>query len=241
MHRNGVMISIDEHQPESGKEAPESAPRETRLIKAIARLIDDPERRRDMSQRGMQLVDGRGAPRIAQKMAASLYPFRAATPADAERMWRWRNDPEVRSVSFNRELIPFDSHQSWLQQRLNDPQSIIRISEDINGMAVGQVRFELVDEGQTALISIIVDQTRRGRGLGTLLIAAGCQELFKNHTASRIIAQVKPSNAASEKAFRAAGFQAIEPTIIGGKMALQFVFERETTALPQRPTLQKSA
>jgi RimJ/RimL family protein N-acetyltransferase len=194
-----------------------------------------------MSLRGIQMIDGDGAARTVQQLVASLYHFRPATLADAELMWQWRNDAEVRSVSFNKKLIPFEKHQTWLQNRLGDPLSTTWISEDTQGTPVAQIRFDFNAHDQTALISIIVDQARRSRGLGKLLIASACQQMLENSPAVRIIAQIKPSNAASEKAFRAAGFQAIEPTIVQGKMALQFVFERNGNGQPIQSAQRKTA
>lgn len=241
MHHNGAMISIDESGAATAGKSPEHTSRELRLVKAIGCLMESLEVRQNVSQQGMKLVDGQGSTRVAHAMAAALYPFRRATLDDAEIMWHWRNDPEVRAISFNKQIIPFEHHQAWLKQRLGNAQTTLWIVEDQEGSAVGQVRFELDVEYQSALISIIIDQTRRGRGLGTILIAAACNELFKRTETRRVVAQIKPSNAASEKAFRAAGFRAIEPAIVSGKMALQFVFERDTQEPPQSSNLRKSA
>ncbi len=199
MHQNQVMISID-HLPADSVET--GASRESRLIFAIRRLLDEPELRREMSLRGAQMINGNGAARTVQQMVASLYHFRPATMADSELMWQWRNDAEVRSVSFNKKLIPFEKHQNWLQNRLGDPDAATWISEDIHGTPVAQIRFDFNDHDQTALISIIVNQAKRGRGLGKLLIASACQQMFENSPAVRIVAQIKPSNTASGKAFR---------------------------------------
>lgn len=237
MSRNHVMISIDDEDEPSTL-----AQRESRLARSVRQLINNPERRREMSVGGMQLVDGRGANRIALQMAAFNYRFRAANRQDAETLWRWRNDPEVRSVSFDENLIPFERHQGWLDRRLQDPNTILWIWEKSSGEPVGQVRFELTEENPAiALISIIVDQSRRGRGLGTALIVAASDRLLESNIATRIVARIKPGNAPSEKAFRAAGFHAIEPVIANGKMAFQYALCHKTGTAKSPSTLKKSA
>jgi len=79
------------------------------------------------------------------------------------------------------------------------------------------------------VISIILDQAIRGRGLGKHLITAGCQTFFDSTTTQEIIAQIKPGNVASERAFRGAGFVSIQPIIVDGKIANQFVLARSDT------------
>ncbi len=237
MSCNNVMISIDCEDWEATKHQ-----REFRLAASVQQLINDPERRREMSASGMQLVDGRGANRIAIQMAASSYRFRKANPGDVETLWRWRNDPEVRSVSLDETRIPFESHQRWMNRRLDDPNTILWVWEDFDGRPVGLVRFELREENPaSALISIIVDQTRRGRGLGAVLIVAACDKLTEGSAIEQIVAQIKPGNAPSERAFRAAGFQLIEPVIADGKMAFQYALGRNSSVASTRSTRKKSA
>lgn len=244
MHENGIMLSIDENEPEPLAGSGKNTCRETRLINAIRQMICDVERRQKMSQKGMTIVDGKGAQRVVDKMGTQLVSFRTATQDDAEWMWHWRNDPEVRSVSFNKAVVPLEQHRTWLDTRLEDERSLIWMSDDRHGSPVGQVRFDLGDHGESAQISIIVNQALRGRGLGTKLISAACDKLFasSSHSAlNQIIAQIMPTNTASEKAFRAAGFRAIEPTVVNGIMALQFVLERPSQLTSPQSTLRKSA
>ena len=236
LNEHGAMISID--GPESNRVTNQ---RETRLGTAIRQLINNPDLRRKMSERGMQLVDGYGADRIVSQMSAMVFPLREAVGDDVDTTWHWRNDPEVRSVSFNEQVISLADHQTWLQQKLNDPATTMWVSEDLSGRAVGQVCFDFSNQGQSALISIIVDQARRGRGLGTILIASASQKLFEQTSTDEIIAQVKPGNVASEKAFRAAGFKPIEPAIVNGKIAHQFVLERTSSNATSWPAIRKSA
>ena len=225
LSKRGVMISIDE----VGTGTPiRSTDPMKRLSKSVRRLLNDYETRKTMSELGTELVDGNGGHRIATQMASMLYSFRGAGNEDAELLWQWRNDPEVRSVSFTQDVIPLESHRNWLAKRLAGNDSTIWIVEDQSQKPVGQIRFDHRDDA--GVISIILDQAVRGRGLGKHLITAGCQAFFDSSTAQEIIAQIKPGNIASERAFRGAGFVSIQPIIVDGKIANQFVLPRSESA-----------
>lgn len=250
MDDQGIMVSI---AGDSGNT----------LGTTINQLLKDPVAREAMSKRGQSLVDGRGAQRIVGEMVSmqdannriqiapvdavseekSMSPtrslefnFREASIEDAKSILQWRNDPEVRSVSFHNDFISLADHQQWMAEKLADANTKIWISEDEAGKAIGQLRFDFSQNGEQAVISIIVDQARRGRGFGRMLITSSTRKIFATTKTQTIIAQIKPGNTASERAFRAAGFRAIEPTIVNGKMALQYSLDRDAQqqSLPAR-------
>ncbi len=231
LSQQGVMVSLDEF---TGTGRHNISDPMKRLSKTIRRLLNDYETRKTMSELGIKLVDGQGGRRIVSQMASMLCSFRSARNDDAELLWRWRNDPEVRSVSFNQDVIPLESHRNWLARRLDDTETTIWIAEDQSGQPVGQVRFELTADNQTGVISVILDQAIRGRGLGKHLISQACWAFFNSSSAQQIMAQIKPGNIASERAFRHAGFVSIEPVIVDGKIANQYVLVRSDAALEMR-------
>ena len=239
MSRLGVMISLDELGA-TGQRA-HSDPTK-RLTSTIRKLLNDYDTRKTMSELGTALVDGNGGFRIASQMASMLCSFRDAQYEDAELLWQWRNDPEVRSVSFSQDVISLDSHRDWLAKRLDDSGTKIWIAQDQSHRPVGQIRFDSHVDGQISVISIILDQSVRGRGLGQHLIEKACRAFFDSNSSQEIVAQIKPGNTASERAFRRAGFVAIEPMIIDGKIANQFVLARnETDEIASEPRLRRSA
>ena len=238
LSRLGVMISLDEFGI-SGKR--KSADPTKQFTTTIRRLLNDYETRKTMSELGTALVDGNGGNRIASQMASMLYSFRDARTEDAQLLLQWRNDPEVRSVSFSQDVISLESHRNWLSKRLDDSDTKIWIAQDQSGRAVGQIRFDSRDEGETGVISIILDPTVRGRGMGPHLIAEACRAFFDSTMGQKIVAQIKPGNIASERAFRRAGFTSIEPLIIDGKIANQFVLLREEATTVSETKLKRSA
>lgn len=224
----------------------------------IKRLLADPIRRQTMSDRGTLLVDGRGGERVVEHLNGLALRLRNATSDDAELLWQWRNDPEVRSVSFQSLPIPWPDHLNWIRERVaeqalplrgfDDDQSTLLWMCEAAGEVVGQVRFDkLSNDPSTALISIVVDQANRGRGLGKALITKACRQFFEVSHCDQVTAQIKPGNVASEKAFRAVGFAPIEPAVVQQSIALQYRVTRahvcgiQPELLPSQRGYRKSA
>lgn len=181
-------------------------------------LCRDADNRMRMSSVARDLVDGQGADRVLAHMKVKAVSLRFATPADCERVWHWANDGQARANSFETDPIPWESHKEWFDRKLADAASWILIAMDGDGNPVGQVRFEV--EAEAAVISVSVDPTRRGEGLGPEIIRAGAVELLANASVKVIHAYIKPGNDASVRAFRKAGFTVSEDAIIKGGRAL---------------------
>ncbi len=223
LDHSGAMISI--HQPSEAARSNQDNSTDQRLQQSLRQLIGDRELRAQMSELGMRLVDGCGAGRIARRMAARCLKFRDADLQDASLLCSWHNDPEVRSVSLIAQKVTVPALQSLLKKAIADDAQRWWIAEDREGQPVGQVQLEIGDNG-SAMISLIVDQARRGCGLGTVLIEHAMETAFKDPSIQNILAQVKPMNVASERAFRNAGFQLTQPTTVSGQLANQFVYQR---------------
>jgi len=193
LERAGVGIDIG---------VPDSA-MEQRLLTELDRISADPVTRRHMSESGQELVDGQGADRVLATMSPPL-ELRPATRDDAELLLRWANDRGVRKASFDPRPIDWDEHVAWLEARLRDPFSRIWVALD-GKTPVGVARFAL--EGDRATISVTVTPERRGRRVGTSLIATSVERLLNEERIAGIDAWVRPENTASIHAFQAAGFE----------------------------------
>lgn len=220
MNRLGVMHSLG--KTAIGKATPE---RKIELAKSVRKLLNNQEQRRTMSETGKQLVDGKGAQRVAHCLASQAYPLRNVTMADADQMLRWRNDPEVRAVSFETSVVARETHVRWLESKLKSDSSHLWIAENQQHERVGLIRFE--NEGESSVISIVLGEKFRGKGLGRALISMAAEKLFETSTVKQVVAQIKQGNEASERAFKAAGFVPVEPVILKGQMAVQMVKYRD--------------
>lgn len=159
------------------------------------------------------------------KFSSSDIRLRQTVEADSQQIWAWRNDPEVRAISFSLGVIDWNSHEQWIRNKLADPGCLWLIADHAELGRIGHIRFDVLGN-QQALVAITVTANLRGRGIGKLLIGLGVREAFAKLPIERIVAQIKPHNVASETAFRQLGFRPIAPTTINGCVAHQLILDR---------------
>jgi UDP-2,4-diacetamido-2,4,6-trideoxy-beta-L-altropyranose hydrolase len=178
----------------------------TAVIAQLGGLVDDGERRERMARRGMALVDGLGAGRVADVLAGrrSAIALRTAVAADAPELLRWRNDPVTRENSLSGAPVDPATHAAWFAAVLGDPDRHLLIATSPNAPA-GSVRFDR--RGPAAVVSLMVSPEVRGRGLGSEVLAEGeLRALARWPAIERFEALVKPRNAASIRLFEKAGY-----------------------------------
>jgi RimJ/RimL family protein N-acetyltransferase len=131
--------------------------------------------------------------------------LRRATEADSSMMLVWRNSWEVRRWSFNTGIIPAEAHRQWLRDCLADQGRHLLIGEE-EGAPVGVLRIDSVGKDE-AEIHIYLSPDCIGRGLGTDLLDLGYDWTKERLGVRRVMANVKPENFASVRAFENAGFK----------------------------------
>jgi len=119
-------------------------------------------------------------------------------------VWEWRYERESRAASSDTFAVSFADHERWYTSRLTDPETRIYIIVDPDQVAIGYIRFSL--EGDNAVVSIALDPSVRGHGVGTVAIVIGCDRVLAESTATRVTALVKADNKRSKMAFIKAGF-----------------------------------
>ncbi|CDG81591.1 acetyltransferase family protein [Janthinobacterium agaricidamnosum NBRC 102515 = DSM 9628] len=163
-------------------------------------LLDNQGLRGFLSQQSHDVVDGRGAARVARAMGSHGIVLRQAQVADSADLMAWRNHPSIRAVSRNSAPIMADQHQAWFDAVLRDEQRILLIGQHADGQAVGVVRFDLHED--SAEVSIYLVPGASGRGLGAELLASAEQWLSKNRSDITIIrAEVLGDNQPSHRLF----------------------------------------
>lgn len=130
--------------------------------------------------------------------------FRKAIEPDIKLLFDWVNDLDVRQNAINTELITWECHQKWFQNRLGSSTSKIFIFL-IDEQPIGQVRFEF--EKNHWLIDYSIDKLYRGKGFGKAMLKE-ILSYFK--TSEPIIAYVRIENIASAKIFNSLGFKKAE-------------------------------
>jgi UDP-2,4-diacetamido-2,4,6-trideoxy-beta-L-altropyranose hydrolase len=149
-------------------------------------------------------VGGYGARRVAEIMiptAAERLTMRRARLADAALFFEWRNEPDVRAMSFSQEPLIWDSHSRWFESRIEDPTVRMYVFEG-DGLPVGQVRIE-IEKGE-GVLAYSLDRIVRGRGWSTRMISAALARLPRD--VMSITARVKAGNEASRRVFARLGW-----------------------------------
>lgn len=177
---------------------------------ALLDLIADPE----VGNEALALSDGWGASRLAIATLRLEKPIslRQATAADEALLLHWANDPQVRANSFSQGEIPPADHHHWFQNGLANPDRLQLIAMSANGCPLGQIRFDLQPsntqaDASEAKLSFSLDRCARGHGLAAELVRLGLQAMEQRWGASTdAVADVLPSNTASNACFLRAGF-----------------------------------
>ena len=175
------------------------------VVDALRALADDPVRREHMVSAGRALVDGLGARRVVCRLRADLLRCREASPDDAERIYRWSNDPATREASFSSAPISWDEHTAWLAARLRRTDAATYIALDASGHDVGLVRFDPRPQGLVE-IGVTVAPERRRQGWGGALVDAGCRRWAAVRGEAIIEARIKSGNRGSVQSFLDADF-----------------------------------
>jgi UDP-2,4-diacetamido-2,4,6-trideoxy-beta-L-altropyranose hydrolase len=183
-------------------------------------LIESAERRESLSERARELVDGLGSQRVRAALVDRELKLREARNSDCELLFGWADDPVARAASFQSAAISWENHSLWFAERLRDTQSVIYIGENINGEAVGLVRFQLTDD--RALLSVNVAPKFRRQGWGRELITFSTDSLIRTRSVRRVDAFVKPDNHRSVRLFEASGFRNVGKERVADQDAFLF-------------------
>jgi spore coat polysaccharide biosynthesis predicted glycosyltransferase SpsG/RimJ/RimL family protein N-acetyltransferase len=174
------------------------------LRQAIGFVTGNQGLRQSLAERSRQLVDGRGAQRVAAALVGAVLPVRKATQNDARLLFDGRNAEAVRRWSQDNCSIDWQAHQAWLAASLSNEQCLLLIAEAGDG-PVGVLRYDL--DGVSAEVSIYLFGGRFGLGWGRALLARGEAFVTAHWPQVRTItAQVLPANRSSLSLFREAGF-----------------------------------
>lgn len=131
--------------------------------------------------------------------------IREAVKEDCKDIFDWRNDEQTRAASFNSEMVSYATHAKWFEAALQNPARLIYIGIDQNGIKIGVIRLDILND-EVAEISINLSPQMRGRGLGSLLISIACDQLVPKLNKSLIVARTRDGNLASIKSFVKSGF-----------------------------------
>jgi len=136
--------------------------------------------------------------------------IRKALYSDIDNLYTLANDPVVRNLSFNTEIISYKEHKLWFINTLKENKRYLYIFEEESGNFIGQINF-LKTGNKNFIISISIKKEYRGRGLGHLLLNKAIKRIrIDDYEVKKIIAYIKKENIVSKKIFERAGFELID-------------------------------
>jgi len=132
-----------------------------------------------------------------------MVSFVKATREDAQFFYDLYAQPSVRKNSFRSDVISYESHLKWFNERVaHEDFDFYVVYDDDNPVGI----FRIAWENEAGIISYSVDEKFQNKGYGTkmLIIAKNlkCQEWQMC-----LIGYVKSDNVASIKAFERAGYE----------------------------------
>jgi len=130
--------------------------------------------------------------------------IRKAECRDIGFLYDLRNEQSVREASWNSNVVDCDTHFMWFDSVLKNPNRTLYIL-DVDGVPVGQVRYDTDEDN--AEVSISIASKFHGKGYATEGLKKSVEAFFlKTPEVKTIFAHIKPSNLASIKAFTKAGY-----------------------------------
>lgn len=129
-----------------------------------------------------------------------------AAERHVEPVFHLSNEEEVRKNSIHPQKIEWQSHVSWFDKAIRDPNMMFFVIEDNAGKFLGQIRIH-IDKDDKPLISVSLVPDVRGTGIGRKLLRESCLRFFnQKHGYEAVYAQIQAKNTASILAFTRAGF-----------------------------------
>jgi RimJ/RimL family protein N-acetyltransferase len=135
--------------------------------------------------------------------------IRRVMPEDSVKVWKWRNNPLVRNVSFSVKEISWEIHNKWFNEKLRGRNSYMYIAyirnDDDLDYDVGVIRFDI--KGNYAEVNVFLSPSYIGKGLGYTIIMSGTEQFVIDSGVMKIIALIKGDNIASARSFEKAGYK----------------------------------
>ena len=157
---------------------------------------------------GQLLVDGFGSYRVVENIVPTLadgISVRRATSKDVALYFVWVNDQYVRSASFNDREIEWDEHFAWFSRKVHSDAAKMYVCL-ADGLPVGQVRFDFVDDHVELDYSL--DSDVRGRDWAKAMLDLALNE-FRAQSQEAVLATVRNQNTRSISALLKAGYAQI--------------------------------
>ncbi len=195
------------------------------ITQSLTRLLMSYEERTALMQREEAQIDGDGVDRVLMRIQGHKIRLRQVREEDKYQLWKWANEPEVRTASFTTDTISWNQHVGWFATKKKDPNCVFYLALDDADIPLGQVRFDI--DNKEATISLSLDVKYRGQGYGSQLITQASKKLCQEWPVHFIHAFIKSSNETSKHAFLKANFLEDKDVVVHGQPARHMVLRND--------------
>ena len=131
--------------------------------------------------------------------------IRPANLNDCKSLFDWQSDELSRTMSFNGSFPSIEDHEVWFKNSLCNVDRALYVGE-LGYKKLGVCRFDFLESEMLAEVSINMNPSMRGCGLGKKFLFESI-ECYLEKNKYNLLAKVKPNNLASLNIFESAGFE----------------------------------
>lgn len=134
------------------------------------------------------------------------YRARDVRHEDSNFLLEWRNALDVRVNAVNQSRISVKEHGEWLNSRLLQLRSEPFWVFENEIEKIGIVRFDKAISLNKYEVSILINPSLRGQGLGQTILKEALTKFYSEFQIARVTARVHKQNIASMRLFLGSGF-----------------------------------
>ena len=124
-----------------------------------------------------------------------------------ELIYHWRNEPFIREVMYNSEIIQWENHQQWFQKALNDEKKVMKILYYDNS-PYGFANFHYTNvKANSGEWGFYIGNPYAPKGMGKLLAYEMLNFLFNEFKVRKVCAEVIDFNEKSLRFHEKVGFK----------------------------------
>ena len=136
-----------------------------------------------------------------------LIKIRAVREGDKDFLFNLKNEHVSLRYSFKPHKVQKREHEKWFKRIANSTEVKQLIITGKGNKPIGQARFNINPEANSAGISVSIVPEMRGKGYGSKIIGKSSTYAIKKFRINKVYARIKKSNKASVRAFGKAGFK----------------------------------
>lgn len=157
-----------------------------------------------ISEKGISLIDGMGAQRVACSIFKDTTKLIQAQASDCLFFYDLQCKPGIREFSKNQSVPSLDEHKAWFSKTMQNNDVIKLFKIQCGDFAVGMIRLDF--DREFATISVAIDPAFSGLGLASLSL----NMLTGLYSSISIIAYVHKKNMTSKLLFQRCNFIQID-------------------------------